>query len=123
MATIQSRASTVAAVLAACAIVMLTSASRVHSQAQPAQTSTDGVWQTVDVGAPVAGAAARQISIPSGSVVRLNRAAFEQVTTAIRNTPVEQGAIITLPMPDGSFARFRANQSRILDPSLAAQFP
>ena len=38
-------------------------------------------------------------------------------------TPVSAGALISLPMPDGTQAQFRFVESPVMDPELAARFP
>jgi hypothetical protein len=59
-------------------------------------------------------------------VVRLDKAALDAV---LRNAPKEDpmrrdaGVVIALPMPDGTFSRFRVVESSIVAPELAAQFP
>ena len=58
-------------------------------------------------------------------VVRLNKAALDEL---LRNAPREGSAtpstvIVALPMPDGTFARFRVVESPMLAPELAAAFP
>ena len=58
---------------------------------------------------------------------RLNRVAFEE---ALRHAPLEQSAdlsqslsLISLPLPDGTLARFRIEASPAMEPALAARFP
>ena len=58
-------------------------------------------------------------------IVRLNKAALDEL---LRDAPREGGSkpsavIIALPMPDGTFARFRVVESPMLAPELAAAFP
>lgn len=82
--------------------------------AQPTAQSSDGVWQ-------VPAARPRGPEIRGQSVVvRLDKPAFD---TLMRNASGPDGVVIALPMPDGSFARFRARESSILTGSLAAAFP
>lgn len=59
--------------------------------------------------------------------VQLNKVALTQVlnqapmefSEKAKNTQV----VMTLPMPDGSFARFSIKESPIMEPGLAAQVP
>ncbi len=58
-------------------------------------------------------------------VVRLNKAALDEL---LRDAPREgsgtpSAVIVALPMPDGTFARFRVVESPMLAPELAAAFP
>ena len=58
-------------------------------------------------------------------IVRLNKAALDEL---LRHAPREGtgttgGVIVALPMPDGTFARFRVVESAMLAPELAAAFP
>lgn len=54
----------------------------------------------------------------------LNRSALQEV---LRNAPREftgeSGVILTMPMPDGTFSRFRIEHSPIVEPGLAAKYP
>jgi uncharacterized protein (TIGR03437 family) len=63
----------------------------------------------------------------TASVWRLNRATWQE---ALRKAPHEQvtelgksESLISLPLPDGSFARFRIVESPTLEPALAARYP
>lgn len=86
--------------------------------AQPAAKSADGVWQ-VPAERPRAGPEIRGQSV----VVRLDKAAFDELMRRTRGPTAADGVVIALPMPDGTFARFRAKESSILSDSLAAAFP
>jgi hypothetical protein len=89
-----------------------------------ALASPDAVWQTTS--APQAGQSARATSGPQGFVA-LDKPALDAV---LSQAPPEgpagaatAGVELTLPMPDGSFTRFRVAASPILAPELAAAFP
>lgn len=92
--------------------------------AHPAQSSPDGIW--LEFGAGSQQGAGK--SVPATArIVRLNRAALVRV---LNRAPLEgqvslaeRGQILTLPMPDGSFARFRLEESPAMEPGLAARFP
>src|SRR5688572_5525466 len=88
-----------------------------------AQASPDGLW-TTDA-APVAAV----VSIAAQAQPRvfvLNRTALERV---LGNIP-EEGALrqgadvrITVPAPDGRFLTFRVEQSAVMEPELAVNYP
>ena len=59
------------------------------------------------------------------AIVRLDKSALDEL---LRNAPREGSGkpstvIVALPMPDGTFARFRVVESSMLAPELAAAFP
>ena len=90
-----------------------------------AVTPDDGIWQTIDNSS----IAAADWKPPADSyqVLRLNKEALaQQLARApmegdgdLRNSP----AILSLPMPDGSFQSFRIEESPIMEPSLAVRLP
>lgn len=86
------------------------------------RASNDGLWEEVKESS-IALSSERQIVPKSYWAVRVNRDALIQVLT---RAPMEftaaaraGGAVITLPMPDGTFARFQIQESPISlpDPS------
>lgn len=92
-----------------------------------AQESPDRIWTRIDESQLVRRSAERQIIPSSYSTFRLNKAA---VTAILDSAPEEfSGAsgftqtIITLPMPDGKYERFRIQHSPIAEPGLIAKFP
>ena len=64
--------------------------------------------------------------IGEATVVRLDKTAFDAL---LRRAQTSKGSdsrtdvIIALPMPDGTFSRFRIVESSVLAPELAAAFP
>lgn len=90
--------------------------------------SPDRLWQRVDK-IPAASANAR---------VEIHPAKFKTFSldvgtlrSSLLNAPLEftaqarqaRGLQITLPMPDGTFARFRIEESPVMEPELAARYP
>ena len=93
----------------------------------PAQDpkSRDEIWGIAD------GTSLRERVEPASprayQVVELHQDALSR---ALANVPMEfteaaksVQAVVSLPMPDGSFARFRIEESPVMEPALAAQFP
>lgn len=91
-----------------------------------ATLSPGGVWEVVDASSITAPNSPAQISA-SNRVLRLRRDALAQQlarapmegTADLRNS----AAILSLPMPDGSFQSFHIEESPIIEPSLAARLP
>lgn len=107
-------------------IVMLLSAILLVSPVQAQSTSDDGIWSDL-VESSVANQNERQIIPQKYRLVALDLAALQaqlaqapqENSEAARNT----ARLISLPLPDGTFGRFRIVESPIMAPELAAQFP
>ncbi|MFN0134075.1 MAG: reprolysin-like metallopeptidase [Phycisphaerales bacterium] len=90
-------------------------------------TSQDGAWSFLDA-APVVDLvkpAWIRPGVAKHAVVNWARLSAVLAAAPLEGTP-EAGiapAIVTLPMPDGSFARFRVVESPVMEPELAVQFP
>ena len=89
-------------------------------------TSADGIWERIDNSA----IAVTSLHMPAASpyqAVRLNKDALErqlarapmEFTGDLRNSP----AVLSLPMPDGSFQRFLIEESPVMDAALVAHYP
>jgi Metallo-peptidase family M12B Reprolysin-like len=83
------------------------------------------LWQDVDANL-IAARGARQIVPNNFRTVRLNQAALRDL---LRRAPLEfseaaraQETIFSLPLPDGSFQRFRIEESPIMHEKLAARY-
>jgi hypothetical protein len=88
--------------------------------------SSDGVWQTID-NSSIAAADWQAPPADSYQVLRLNKDALAQQlarapmerTGDLRESP----AVLSLPMPDGSFERFHIEESPVMDADLVAKYP
>ncbi len=88
--------------------------------------SDDGLWQKIDKSA-IKYRSTTSANLSKSHVVELNKNAL---TAILSGTPLENSKnaftdyqVMTLPMPDGSFARFRIFESPIMESGLAATFP
>ena len=95
--------------------------------ATPVRASEDGVWQAALNTPP--GQTRRPPWLPPGKgrEFKLNHGMLRSLLArAPREFPPEarrDAPVVTLPMPDGSFARFHVVESPIMEPELAAKFP
>ena len=92
-----------------------------------AQRSVDGVWKEIDETAGSFRSAERSIVPDSYKTFRLNKT---MLRTILSSAPEEfsdpfgmSNAIITLPMPDGTYERFRIEHSLIVEPLLLENYP
>ena len=90
-----------------------------------ATNQSNDLWQSVEERS--IDQSAKRLIVPKVyRTVRLDHAALAQ---ALASAPMEftqdpsQNPIIHLPMPDGSLARFRFEESPIIEPGLAAKYP
>jgi hypothetical protein len=92
-----------------------------------AQTSGDDVWQETSALAMQSVAGERAIEPRAYRTFSLNRA---NLLPILNRAPMEFTAsaqndetILTLPMPDGSFERFRIEKSPVAEAGLIAKYP
>src|ERR1044072_3426866 len=103
--------------------------SQTGSFALPSQknrVSKNELWQPVKALSST-GQPDNQARLQAYATRTLNRAALRET---LNQAPVEfteaaktERVMVTLPMPDGSLAAFRIEESPIMEPALAAQFP
>jgi reprolysin-like metallo-peptidase family M12B len=92
----------------------------------PAKTSGDAIWRTIDNSA-ISVAELRLPAKSSYGALRLNKDALARQlarapmerTGNLRKSP----AVVSLPMPDGSFQRFHFEESPVMDAELVARYP
>ncbi|HEX8494704.1 MAG TPA: zinc-dependent metalloprotease family protein [Pyrinomonadaceae bacterium] len=111
-----------AAVLLAALVSSLTGS----GSAQQTTTLNAGMWKDVKESA-ITLKGVRVITPRIYRTVQLNKTALKQVlalaplefTAAAKTT----STVLSVPMPDGTFGRFRVEDSPIMEPALAARFP
>jgi hypothetical protein len=91
-----------------------------------AQGSDDGLWR--EIGETTAlRSTERSVSPSKYKVFQLNRPMMRTILDSAPNEFTDgfgmSNTIVTLPMPDGSFARFRVERSLIVEPALLAKYP
>ena len=110
------------------AILVLVSAPAAGAQAVP-ESSPDGLWRRTAGALPsTSGAQTMRSQVgTAGDVYEVDRAAYE---ARLASAPHEGAArvevspaIVTLPLPDRTFARFAVVESPIMEAALAARFP
>ena len=96
------------------------------ASSQKGLISRDELWRFVDAGS-ISRKAERATLPRSYKTLRLNKVAMRNL---LSQAPLEfseaasgSDVVITLPMPDGTLARFRVVESPIMESSLAARFP
>lgn len=87
--------------------------------------SQDGIWKIVEWSS--VNFVGQHATIKRPQSVQINKDALTQL---LRQAPMEfseaakkSKIVITIPMPDGTFGRFSIEESPIMEPTLAAQFP
>lgn len=94
--------------------------------AQDLNQKRNAIWQNMDE-KNIGSRGQRHLNPEKYSVFRMNRTELDKV---LKDAPVEFSAearskqvILTVPKPDGTTTRFRIEDSPILSPAIAAQFP
>lgn len=89
-------------------------------------SSEDGAWQYLEENS-ITAPGRRNIVPQAYRTVRLNH---EELNRLLARAPMEftdqanqNPQVMSLPMPDWSFARFRVEESPMMEPTLAARFP
>lgn len=90
------------------------------SAALAAPLASDGIWQGLESNKIAGGkASTATFRLDKGALESLLARAPKEGISPLGQSPV----IITLPMPDGSLARFRFEESSVFEPALAAEHP
>ena len=100
----------------AVSMVVLLAASPARSESALPTVSADRVWQSMDEAPLLASQPERWIVPQAYRTFRLDSGALQRI---LDRAP----GILTIPMPDGTFARFTVYDSPIMEPGLAAKFP
>ncbi|MBL9030947.1 MAG: hypothetical protein JNM80_04470 [Phycisphaerae bacterium] len=90
-------------------------------------TSPDGAWSVLDQVPVIDQIKPAWIRPPVAAHATVN---WARLSAVLARAPMEgtaearlAPAVVTLPMPDGTFARFNVVESPVMEPELAAQFP
>lgn len=109
--------------------------SAVAAPVQDHQTSPDELWQDIDKTTLMARQGKcdppppnpfhhRAVHLRQEKLARtLKQAPLATADPAERASKDEIRMVMTLPLPDGTFSRFRVEESPVLEPKLAARFP
>lgn len=89
--------------------------------------SPDKLWQEIDDAALQDRQVERLIIPREYRTFTLNKTALRNLLSKapveFTNDAAQSFLVMTLPMPDGTFSRFRVEESPIFEPALAAQYP
>jgi hypothetical protein len=98
--------------------------------AREVSRSPDALWQPTESAASTEAAANQDETQGRAAGERRLRLNSEALTALLARAPMEFTAeaksaamVITLPLPDGTLARFSVAESPVMEPGLAAQFP
>ena len=107
-------------------MAVLFAAALMNAGSGSTQTVARDLWRDIAEGS-ILGAGARVVVPEAYRTVRLDGGALSEVLSA---APLEftaaarqSQAVLSVPMPDGSFSRFRVEESPIMEPALAAKHP
>ncbi|NBS84217.1 MAG: hypothetical protein EBS59_05925, partial [Verrucomicrobia bacterium] len=115
----------------ALALITVFSATKIYSQ-----SSDSPFWQDVPdpqsqpilrTAATQATASKREIVPRSYRTISLQKVTMQQLLGTVpkesRVTKIRDGAVVSLPLPEGDFGQFKILESPIMEEGLAGQFP
>lgn len=108
-------------------VIVTFTALSVLAVGQNGKTSPDNLWHEINDAAlqhrqsqrPIVPNVYRTVTLNMDALKQLLAQAPMEFTDAARNNQV----VMTLPMPDGTFAKFRIEESPVMEAGLAAKFP
>lgn len=111
----------------ASAVESVTSRQEILKEVLKSDRSEDGIWRPIEKSASKRNSTSvaagrkfhRPLSLNEAAQRKLLSHAPMEFTKAARQTQV----VMSLPMPDGTFARFRVEESPVMEAALAARFP
>jgi Metallo-peptidase family M12B Reprolysin-like len=115
-------------VLGAPALAALLFGALLFAGSAHARTSPDiGLWQPVEQTSQMRASSEPWVQPKAFRTVQIQHAQLDPLLVNApkesAQTPLSSGALISLPMPDGTQAQFRFVESPVMDPELAARFP
>lgn len=94
---------------------------------QEKRVSPDKLWQETDVSQMSQKSLNRPINSNKYRNFTLDKKALQNLLdkapVEFKNAPADNSLVMTLPMPDGTFARFLIEEAPIFEPALAAKHP
>lgn len=108
-------------------IVFFLAIAAVLTATSRAADSGDGVWQETDPAALRGVESEPTVAPKAYRTFRLNienlKAILAQAPMEFSASAIETETVLTLPMPDGTFARFRIEKSPVVEAGLAEKYP
>ncbi|MCB8976245.1 MAG: DNRLRE domain-containing protein [Ardenticatenaceae bacterium] len=110
--------------VAALLLIFLAVSGRQHavSAAPVGAQSVDGIWQ--DVAEATLRMSGERVIVPTAyRTVSLDWAALNTILTQAPTTLSDSNVVLSLPLPNGEYGRFRVYKTAVMHPDLAAKFP
>ena len=106
--------------------ICVMTATTIAASPPAATTSGDGVWQAIDNSA----ISVADLRFQPGSPYKASRLNTDALAQQLARAPMERTgdlrkspAVLSLPMPDGSYQRFHIEESPVMDAALVAHYP
>lgn len=88
------------------------------------EISADGVWERVADQKIVFESSVVKVKPRASAVFRLKQSTLNDILKQAPPGPVNHAPVVlTLPRPDGSYSRYQIEESPVMEPALAKQFP